>query len=96
MSFRSERTETAAMNASFRSAFRIPPGHELRCISWRGNLTGASQEWDHHELDQMGNLLGRYESWLTESSDGVDTGYRHYDPAGVLVSRGWLPPIRGD
>lgn len=86
--------ETQEMNAKFRAAFGIPAHHVLRSISYTASMTGANLNWQHHELDPDGRLVARYRSWYTDGSEyGVDTGFEQFDPNGVVVRKGPLPPI---
>jgi hypothetical protein len=86
--------ETAVMNRKFRTAFRVPDAHTLKCVTWTGSLTGANQSWEHHELDDSGALIARYLGSFSEGSDtGLDSRYRKYDPTGRLIEEGVLPPI---
>jgi hypothetical protein len=85
---------------SFETVYGIPPEHRLELVRSRvrGGLIRA-EYWRHEEFDARGTLVARYESFaeLDPSSGAVNSGWRRYDPDGLLTHRrDELPEPLGD
>jgi hypothetical protein len=85
---------------SFETVFAIPAEHRLELVKTRvrGGLIRA-EYWRHEEFDARGAFVARYESFseLDPTSGAVNSGWRRYDPDGLLTdSQDELPERLGD
>ena len=73
----------------FEATFAIPAEHRLELVRSRarGGLVRA-EYWRHEEFDTDGALVAVYESFseADPASGTVNSGWRRYDPQGVLTA----------